>query len=104
MAQLRWSLAGEHDLVEIGDFVAKDSVVYAISVVERLVTAAEALRSSPLIGRVVPEYRREDLRELIVGRYRLVYLVRADEIVVVRVVHGAREFRSVLGREPWRVE
>ena len=104
MAQLHWSLAGQQDLVEIGDFIAKDSILYAISVVERLVTAAEALRSSPLVGRVVPEYRREDLRELIVGRYRLVYLVRANEVVVVRVVHGAREFRSALGREPWRVE
>jgi toxin ParE1/3/4 len=85
-------------LVEIRDFIANDSAVYAISVVERLVTAAEALRSSPLVGRVVREYRREDVRELIVGSYRRVYLVRADEVVVVRVVHGARDVRSALGR------
>jgi len=90
-------------LVEIGDFIAKDSVVYAVSVVERLVSAAEAIPSSPLVGRVVPEYGRYDLRELIIGSYRLVYLVRADEVVVVRVVHGARDFRRALGREPWQV-
>jgi len=66
-------------------------------------TAAEALRSSPFVGRVVPEYGRHELRELIIGSYRLVYLVRADEVIVVRVVHGARDFRRALGREPWRI-
>ena len=86
MAQLSWSLASQDDVVEIGDFIAKDSIVYAVSVVERLVSAAEALRSSPFVGRVVPEYGRQDLRELIIGSYRLVYLVRADEAIVVRVV------------------
>jgi hypothetical protein len=42
-------------VVEIGDFIAKDSVVYAVSALERLLDAAEGLRRSPLVGRVFPE-------------------------------------------------
>ena len=55
------------------------------------------------MGRVVPEYRREDLRELIVRSYRLVYLVRGAEVIVIRVVHGARDFTGTLGPQPWRL-
>jgi len=50
---------------------------------------------------VVPEYGRQDLREVIVQNYRVVYLVRGNEVIVVRVVHGARDFRTVLGPQPW---
>ena len=64
---------------------------------------AEKLEENPLLGRVVPEYQREDLREVIVGRYRLVYVTRSDEVVIARVVHGARELERVLGFEPWRL-
>lgn len=103
MAQLLWTLASQQDLVEIGDFIGRDSIVYAINEVERLVVAAERLQSEPLMGRVVPEYGREDLRELIVRNYRLVYLVRGAEVVVIRVVHGARDFTGALGPQPWRL-
>jgi plasmid stabilization system protein ParE len=36
-----------------------------------------------------------------VESHRLVYLIRGDEIIMVRVVHGARDFRSALGPRPW---
>lgn len=101
MAQLRWTLAARADLLEIGDFIARDSLLYAVNVVDRIVIAAEALHAAPLAGRVVPEYRRDDLRELIVRNYRLVYLVREGEVVVVRVIHGARDFQAALGPQPW---
>ena len=103
MARLRWSVAAEQDLIGIADFVAKDSALYAVNVIERILSGAEKLEENPLLGRVVPEYEREDLRELIVGRYRLVYVARSDEVVIARVVHGARELERVLGFEPWRL-
>ena len=100
MAQLRWSLRAQQDLVEIGEFVAKDSILYAVNLIERLVASIERLELSPLLGRVVPEYRREDLREVIVQNYRMVYLFRSDEVIVARVVHGARICGQPLGPGP----
>ena len=41
-------------------------------------------------GRIVPEYRRQDLREVLQGNYRIVYLVRKDAIEVVTVFEGHR--------------
>lgn len=72
-----------------------------VNLIERLVTAAETLCTSPRLGRMVPEYGREYLRELIVRSYRLVYLVEVDRVTVVRIVHAARDVRAVLGTQPW---
>jgi toxin ParE1/3/4 len=101
MARLRWSLTAERDLTEIGAFVADDSPLYAVNLVDRLVQAAERLQVHPRLGRAVPEYDRTDLREIIVSSYRLVYLVRGEDVIVVRVVHGARDLLRTLGPRPW---
>ena len=33
----------------------------------------------------------------------MVYLVRGAEVIVIRVVHGARDFTGTLGPQPWRL-
>ena len=44
------------------------------------------------MGRVVPEYRRADLREFVEGNYRIVYLARTQTIEVLTVFEGHRLF------------
>ncbi|MFS8067829.1 MAG: type II toxin-antitoxin system RelE/ParE family toxin [Byssovorax sp.] len=48
------------------------------------------------MGRVVPELRNRDVRELIVGAYRVVYLHQRnhDVVEVVTIFHGARLLRG----------
>ena len=42
-------------------------------------------------GRKVPERDTAELRELIEGRYRIVYRIEADRCLVVTVLDGARQ-------------
>ena len=65
MAQVRWSLTAGNDLQDIEDFIARDSVLHAITFVDRIVESAETLLKTPQIGRIVPEFTRPDLREVI---------------------------------------
>ena len=44
----------------------------------------------PRLGRVVPELGIENIREIILGGYRLIYRIQQDELQVVTVHHGAR--------------
>jgi plasmid stabilization system protein ParE len=104
MADLRWSLTAEADLRAIEDFIAKDSVLHAVHFVDRLIEAAEQLTHAPKIGRVVPEFQRDDLRELLFRAYRIVYQVRGETVTVLRVVHGARDLARLVRREPWIIE
>src|SRR5215510_5273483 len=103
MAQVRWSLTAANDLQDIESFIARDSVLYAISFVDRVVAAAEKLSDSPHLGRVVPEFNRTDLRELIFRNYRIVYLVKGDGVTILRAVHGARDLADLVSREPWEI-
>ncbi|HMP07338.1 MAG TPA: type II toxin-antitoxin system RelE/ParE family toxin [Lacipirellulaceae bacterium] len=46
----------------------------------------------PEAGRIVPELDRADVREVLIGSYRIVYLVGSDVVHILTVFHGARLF------------
>lgn len=90
MAQLRWSPRAAQDLEDICEYIAQDSETYARLFAQRIMALIETIPDSPLLGAVVPEYRREDLRERIFQNYRIVYRTRGHSVEVVSIVHGAR--------------
>ena len=104
MAEIRWSVAAREDLKGIEDFIALDSPLVAVYFVDRLVEAAERLTDFPESGRIVPEFGRDDLREVVFRSYRIVYLLRGDVVTVVRVVHAARALEALARREPREIE
>ena len=85
-----WSDQAGRDLDAIGDFIALDDPVVAVQWIERLVDAAERLAHAPRMGRKVPEFGREDVRELIRGNYRMVYRVAKERVEVLTVFEGHR--------------
>lgn len=101
MAEVRWSLTSEEDLHGIEVTIARDSVIRAINFVDHLIECAEVLHDNPSLGRVVPEFSRDDLRELLVRDYRIVYLLVSERVTILRVVHGARDLPALAKRAPW---
>jgi plasmid stabilization system protein ParE len=65
-------------------------VTYARLLAQRIVDASVRLADFPDSGRVVPELQDEDVREVIVRSYRVMYRVLPEEVEVVAVLHGAR--------------
>ena len=53
---------------------------------------ADMLEQFPEIGRVVPEEQDENIREIILPPYRIIYrvLAEAQVVAIARVWHGAR--------------
>lgn len=92
MTRVVWTRPAREDLRAIRTYIARDSAHYAQLVVEQLVRAVNRLQDFPLSGRVVPETAQPMIREVIEGSYRIVYRVTADEVQVVAVAHGARQF------------
>ena len=43
-----------------------------------------------MMGRIVPEYEQDDLKERIFQNYRIVYRVKPEAVEIVAIVHGAR--------------
>jgi plasmid stabilization system protein ParE len=80
------------DVQTIRDFIERDSPKYGRLVAERLVRATERLEAFPRSGRIVPEVGRENLREIVVGVYRVVYRLELDAAVLLTVFRGSMLF------------
>ncbi|HEX7705637.1 MAG TPA: type II toxin-antitoxin system RelE/ParE family toxin [Thermoanaerobaculia bacterium] len=55
------------------DFIARDSISYAAALSLKAEKGAASLDQFPNRGRVVPEYRDPQVREIPVGSYRLMW-------------------------------
>jgi toxin ParE1/3/4 len=90
MAQLVWSPDAIQDLNSICAYIARNSERYAGAFVEHVTRIVESIPDQPLLGSVVPEYERPDLRERLYQNYRIVYRLRGDLVEIVTITHGAR--------------
>jgi plasmid stabilization system protein ParE len=63
---------------------------------EKIARRLQGLKSTPRAGRRVPELDLNDLREVIVPPFRIVYRVERTEIRVLAVVHMRRELGGAL--------
>ena len=84
------------DIEEIRTKIAQSSEQSATRFVVRMFTGAERLEEFPELGRVVPRFNRRDVRELILGNYKLVYRLVGDDVEILAVLYGAREFYTLL--------
>jgi len=90
MAEVKWTPQATDDLEAIAEFIAQDSPHYASLFVMDVLTAAEGLRRFPRAGRIVPEVADPDVRETILGNYRIVYRIKRELVEILTVYHGAR--------------
>jgi plasmid stabilization system protein ParE len=90
--KLIWSPAARDDLHDIVTFIARDNPEHAMFFGYEMISATDRLQLFPEHGRVMPEYRNPDLREIIFRSYRIVYRVNHDRKLceIARVWHSAR--------------
>ena len=89
-----WSQEAGENLVDIEEFIARDSLERAVRFVDALIDHAEAiLADNPRSGRTVPEIGNPDIRELIYQGYRIVYRLNGDRIEILTVFEGNRLLR-----------
>lgn len=92
--RLAWSREANGNLVEIEEFIARDSLERAVRFVDALIDHTEAiLKDNPKCGRVVPEIGNPDMRELIYRGYRIVYRLKGDVLEILTVFEGHRLLR-----------
>ena len=90
--KLRWTRRASRDLVEIARYIERDKPEAARRWVARLRQRARTVAELPGSGRRVPETARDDVREVLVRSYRIVYLIGAETVWVLTVFEGHRLF------------
>jgi len=90
VAEVRWTLQAAGDLEAITDFIAADSPQYAKLFAMDVLTAVDRLMPFPNSGRIVPELNDPQIREILLGNYRIVYRAVTNAVDILTVYHGAR--------------
>jgi len=91
---VKWTQTAKDDLQAIWDYIARDSVFYANKFTDELLSAADVLKGSPKIGRIIPEIKDPNAREVIHRSYRIMYVIKGNTVFVTQITHGARLFKG----------
>lgn len=89
-----WTPRALDSLEGIHQYIARDNPDAAARFVTRLFDRGERVGFAPRAGRVVPEFARQELREVLEGNYRIVYEVAADSVFILFVFEGHRQLRA----------
>jgi toxin ParE1/3/4 len=86
---LRWFVSAVDDLLDIIDYIARDSPRQAERFGRVLKAKVRLLELFPYLGSQCPEHPQ--IRQLFHKKYIIYYSVHRTEVVIRAVVHGARE-------------
>jgi toxin ParE1/3/4 len=82
-----WSPLALKRVGDIAAYIAEDNPAAARQWVEGVFASVRNLSLFPESGRLVPEVRRQNFREIVMGNYRLIYRIKNQEISVLTVRH-----------------
>jgi toxin ParE1/3/4 len=86
-----WSPLANRQVDDAMAFIAGNDPVAARTWLESLLERVSSLATFPDSGRVVPEYGRDDVREIVVGSHRVMYRRGANAVEVAAIHHHARQ-------------
>lgn len=95
---LRFLSIAEEDIAEIISFIAADNLKAAESLADKIEKNLESLSNNPLLGKTPSD---SDLKlvgysYLIIENYLLFYTIERKTIFIHRILHGARNYKSLL--------
>lgn len=91
MVQINWTNRAKEDLKNIAAFISRDSIYYAEKQVQKFYDAVEVLHQYPDIGHPVSEYNLLQLRQILCGKYRIIYsIINESRVDILTVHHSAR--------------
>lgn len=98
--EIAWAESAVVSLVDAIEHISRDSPAYAAAFAIRAESAAASLADLPHRGRRVAEFDDPNVRELIVGSYRLIYRVQRTRVLILAFVHTARDLGGLLAEDP----
>ena len=91
-----FSAEARTNLRDIALYIARDNPVRAHSFVQELRETAKDLVKAPYGFPLLPGYESSDIRRKPYQAYLIFYVVREDRILIVDVLHSARDYEGIL--------
>lgn len=97
MLKITVTSTADLDLVEIWLSIARDKPQAADRIVDRFHETFQTLAANPVLGQAVDRYQK-GLRCFSVGKYIVFFKSTDEQLVVYRVLHGARDLDAIFKR------
>ncbi len=91
--EIIWSKPAREDLQLIYQYIAHDSSQYAKQVIQDITEKVGVLVNLPKIGRKVPEINEENIREVGMYSYRIMYELINDTVYIHGIFHKRQHFK-----------
>jgi toxin ParE1/3/4 len=82
-----WSPLAIQKISEYADIIALDKPMVVKKWTEEIFDSVQRVSDLPYSGKLVPEIKRDEIREVFNGNYRIIYKISSDAIHVLTVRH-----------------
>ena len=95
---IRYLSTAENDLDDIFDYIMMDNPSAAVSMLEKFNNSISQLALNPELGVVSKDDRLKKMgyRILIIEKYLVFYVLKANTVQIRRIIHGARQYSFLL--------
>lgn len=97
--KLAWSYVALGNLIETNKYIASENPEAARKVINDIFDAVNKIKVFPAKGRIVPELRRKNVREVFCYEYRIIYRIESKRIFILTVLH----MKQLLKKNPMEV-
>ncbi|WP_407084055.1 type II toxin-antitoxin system RelE/ParE family toxin [Tellurirhabdus bombi] len=94
--EIVWLNEAKEEFRDAIHYLSRSSVRYAEEWVDTFDRKLALIASFPEMGRIVPEKQLKLYREILVGKYRVLYIYLHDKITIVAVRHSASNLDRLL--------
>lgn len=89
-----WSDFAVQDLVELKNYIAKDSIKNAEIIFQEILISTRDLSQFSKKGRMIPKLDEEFYREYFIGNYRIMYKLEENLVIIAGIFHMSKNFKS----------
>ena len=92
--RITWSPLAADQVRDIASYIALDKPSVAEQWIDEIFGSVEQLTDFPKSGRIVPELKINNIRELVQGNYRVIYKIQETSISVLIVKSYRQQLHS----------
>jgi plasmid stabilization system protein ParE len=92
--KVAWSYVALGNLIEKNKYIASENPEAARKVINDIFEAGNKIKAFPEKGRIVPELRRKNVREVFCCEYRIIYRIESKRIFVLTVLHMKQRLKK----------
>jgi len=92
--KVAWSYVALGNLIEANKYISSENPEAARKVINDIYDTGNKIKEFPGKGRIVPEVRRKNVREVFCFEYRIIYRIETRRIFILTVRHMKQRLKK----------